>query len=52
MYYALWDALAVELSQFLDEVVVMQDDWAAGANGLGELVRCDRRSAIGSGVVL
>ncbi|CPU66054.1 Uncharacterised protein [Mycobacteroides abscessus] len=49
MHDALRDALAVELGELLDEVVVVQDDRAVGADGLRVGVRGDGRAGVRRG---
>ena len=51
VHYALRDALAVELRELFDQVVVGQDDGAVGADGLRVGVGRDRGTGLGRGHV-
>ncbi len=50
--YALWDALAVEVGQLFEELVVLHEDGSAGARRLAMVVVCPRLPFVGSEFVV
>lgn len=52
MDHALWDALTVELCDLLDQVVVLQEDGAAGTHCIATITVCVNKTSAACAIIL